>query len=192
MIRFLCVQVACDILLKSSQWGLQFCLDLISIGGLYIKLWGPKNTGVLILTILGLPLGNLGTKNHLDVGLVERHTIYYKGEGGGFPQVRAVVSLVNPSLPMARHSTKSVTTLTLGSRPRQRLARLWAERKPGVTFHVPKNAREYERVNLHTPKATPTWGVGVSKDSRIFRERWHGSKPIGLKSSLNHCKFIEI
>ncbi len=28
------------------------------------------------------------------------------GEGGGFPQVRAVVNLVNPKLPMARPSTK--------------------------------------------------------------------------------------
>jgi len=26
-----------------------------------------------------------GTKCHLDVGLVERHKIYYKGEGGDFP-----------------------------------------------------------------------------------------------------------
>jgi hypothetical protein len=31
-----------------------------------------------------------------------KHRVYYKGEGGGFPQVRAVVSLVNPSLPMGR------------------------------------------------------------------------------------------
>jgi hypothetical protein len=37
------------------------------------------------------------TKNHLDVGLVEKCKVYYKGEGGGFPQVRAVVSLVCPS-----------------------------------------------------------------------------------------------
>jgi len=29
--------------------------------------------------ILGLP------KCHLDMGLVERHKVYYKGEGGGFP-----------------------------------------------------------------------------------------------------------
>ncbi len=28
---------------------------------------------------------------------MKRHKIYYKGEGGGFPQVRAVVNLVNPS-----------------------------------------------------------------------------------------------
>ncbi len=42
---------------------------------------------------------------------MERHKIYYKGEGGGFPQVRAVVSLVSPSLPVARPSTKSAPTM---------------------------------------------------------------------------------
>jgi hypothetical protein len=35
----------------------------------------------------------------LDVGLVERHIVYYKGEGGGFPQVQAMVNLMNPSCP---------------------------------------------------------------------------------------------
>jgi len=37
------------------------------------------------------------TKCHLDVGLMERCKVYYKGEGGGFTQVRAVVNLVSPS-----------------------------------------------------------------------------------------------
>jgi hypothetical protein len=27
------------------------------------------------------------TKCHLDVSLVEKHKVYYKGEGGGFTQV---------------------------------------------------------------------------------------------------------
>jgi hypothetical protein len=36
----------------------------------------------------------LREKSHLDVGSVERCRVYYKGEGGGFPQVRAVVNLV--------------------------------------------------------------------------------------------------
>jgi hypothetical protein len=35
----------------------------------------------------------------------------HKGEGCGFPQVRAVVSLVSLSLPMARFSTKSASTM---------------------------------------------------------------------------------
>jgi hypothetical protein len=49
--------------------------------------------------ILGHPLGSPMTKCHLDVGLLERHRVYYKGEGGGFPQVRAVVSFVSLSCP---------------------------------------------------------------------------------------------
>ncbi len=44
-------------------------------------------------------MGVPGEKNHLDVGPVETCRIYYKGEGGGFPQVRAVVSLVCPCCP---------------------------------------------------------------------------------------------
>jgi hypothetical protein len=40
-----------------------------------------------------------------------RHKVYYKGEGGGFPQVRAVVSLVSPSLSVVRRSTKSALAM---------------------------------------------------------------------------------
>jgi len=29
-----------------------------------------------------------------------RHKVYYKGEGGGFPQARAVVKIMSPYLPM--------------------------------------------------------------------------------------------
>jgi hypothetical protein len=53
---------------------------------------GSKVAGVPIGMILGLP----GEKNHLNVSFVASHRVYYKGEGGGFPQVRAVVSLVCP------------------------------------------------------------------------------------------------
>jgi hypothetical protein len=74
-----------------------FALNLISIRGLHTKLWGPKITGISTLAILGLPFGSPGTKSHLDVGLVERHNVYYKGEGGGFPQVQAMVNLVSSS-----------------------------------------------------------------------------------------------
>jgi hypothetical protein len=38
---------------------------------------------------------------------------------------------------------------------------------PGVLESV----REYERVNPHTPKATPTLGDGLPVDSRNFREQ---------------------
>ncbi len=61
--------------------------------------------------IPGLPFGSPKTKCHLDVGLVEKHKVYYKGEDGGVPQVRAVVSLVSSSLPVAYPSTKSAQTM---------------------------------------------------------------------------------
>jgi len=82
---------------KALDEGNNFVLNLNSIRGLHTKLWGPKVVGVPTLAISGFPLGSLGTKCHLDVGLVERHGVYYKGEGGDFPQVRAVVSLVSPN-----------------------------------------------------------------------------------------------
>jgi len=47
----------------------------------------------------GTPTRESQEKTHLDVGPVERCRVYYKGEGGGFPQVRAVVSLVCPCCP---------------------------------------------------------------------------------------------
>jgi hypothetical protein len=55
------------------------------IRGLQAKLWGFKVTRIPILGISKLPFGSPGTKCHLDVGLVKRHIVYYKGEGGGFP-----------------------------------------------------------------------------------------------------------
>jgi len=76
-----------------------------------MKLWGPKVARVPAVGISRLPLGSPGTKCHLDVAPMERHIKYYKGEGGGFPQVRAVVSLVNPSLLVTRPSTKSAQTM---------------------------------------------------------------------------------
>jgi hypothetical protein len=45
-------------------------------------------------TISGLHLGNPRKKNHLDVASAESCKESYKGEGGGFPRVWAVVSLV--------------------------------------------------------------------------------------------------
>ncbi len=62
--------------------------------------------GVLTLAISRLPLGNPGTNGHLDVGLMERHIVCYKGGGGGFLQVRDVVNLVSPNLPVVCFSTK--------------------------------------------------------------------------------------
>jgi len=80
-------------------------------GHLKHKLWNPKVAKVPTLEISGLQFGSPWTKCHLDVGLVERHKVYYKGKGGGFPQVWAVVSLVSPTLPMARPNIKNAPTM---------------------------------------------------------------------------------
>jgi hypothetical protein len=63
-------------------------------------------TGVQIETISGLLLGSPGIKSHSDVGAAKRRREYYMGEGGCFPQVRAMVSFVSPELPVACLSTK--------------------------------------------------------------------------------------
>jgi hypothetical protein len=62
----------------------------------------------LIQDSLGFLLGSPGKKCHSDVALTEQRREYYMGEGGGFPQVRAVVNQVSPSSPGACPNTKSV------------------------------------------------------------------------------------
>jgi hypothetical protein len=74
-------------------------------------LWAAKVAGVPHVAIPRLPLGTTGTKCHLDVAPVERRRKYYKEKGGGFPQVRAVVSLVSLNLPTIHPSTKSAQTM---------------------------------------------------------------------------------
>ncbi len=93
---------------KSIDDGYNFSLDFIAIGGLHAKLWAPKVARIQTVGIPRFPLGIPGTKCHLDVGFVERHKVYFKGEDGGFPQVWAVVNLVNPNLFVIHLSTKSL------------------------------------------------------------------------------------
>jgi hypothetical protein len=85
--------------------GYNFALDFIVIKGLHAKLCAPKVARIPLVGILELPLGSPRTKSHLDVAPVEKRIIYYKGEVGGFPQVRAVVNLVSLRLPVARPNT---------------------------------------------------------------------------------------
>ncbi len=75
---------------KALDESYNFALDRTSIQSLLAKLWGSKVMVILAGAISGVP----GEKSHLDVGLVDRCRVYYKGEDGGFLQVRAVMSLV--------------------------------------------------------------------------------------------------
>ncbi len=49
---------------------------------------------------------------------------------------------------------------------------------------------ECEGLNLHIPKWTPTLGIRVLMNSKNFKKRLQGLKPIGLKSSLYHWKAL--
>jgi hypothetical protein len=80
--------------------------DLIPIEGLSKELCHRNVVKVQTRTILGLFLGSPKTKNHSNVGAAERRIEYYMGEGGGFPRVWAVVSLVSPKSPVACPSLK--------------------------------------------------------------------------------------
>jgi hypothetical protein len=93
---------------KALKESYKFSSDLILIKGLSKELWAAKVPRVQTGTVSGLPLGSPGTNNHLDVILVEWCRVYYKGEGGGFPRVQAVVSQVSPRLPVACPNTKRV------------------------------------------------------------------------------------
>ncbi len=55
---------------------------------------------------MGLHFGSLGKKCHSDASATKRDKEYYMGEGGGFPQVRAVLSQMSHVLPVACPSTK--------------------------------------------------------------------------------------
>jgi hypothetical protein len=72
---------------KACDESYKFALDFIPIGGLNKKLWPRKMTRVQTKTVSELLLGSPRVKSHWDVGVVERHRKYYKGEGGGFPLV---------------------------------------------------------------------------------------------------------
>ncbi len=72
---------------KALDKGYNFSLDRIEIEGLHRKLCVLKVTRVLTVGISGLSLKSPEIKSHLDVAPVKRRWIYYKGEGGGFPQV---------------------------------------------------------------------------------------------------------
>jgi hypothetical protein len=86
--------MACNIPLERFWWKLQLCFRPHCNWRFASKIMGLQSRKSPNLGDIGTPLGSLGTKNHLDVGSMDSHRVYYKGEGCGFPQVWAVVSLV--------------------------------------------------------------------------------------------------
>jgi hypothetical protein len=80
---------------------------------------------------------------------------------------------------------------SLGLATKTRDCKVTGQEEPRSHKHAPKNTRECEGIDPHTPKGTPTLGVGVSVNSQIFKKRFQKSKPIALKSYLYQWKDIE-
>jgi hypothetical protein len=71
-----------------------FGLELVPIRVWGEKIWPSKVPGLQPGIVSRLQLGSPGKKSHLDVASAESCRVYYMGEGGGFPRVQAMVSLV--------------------------------------------------------------------------------------------------
>ncbi len=84
---------------KALDESYNFGSNLVPIQAWGEKWWMPKVPGVQTGTVSGPHFGSPGKKSHLDVASTWSCREYYKGEGGGFPRVRAVVSQVSPSCP---------------------------------------------------------------------------------------------
>jgi hypothetical protein len=89
----------CNTALKSSRRELQLCFRLHHNLTLQSGDIGVQSSGTPTGTTSGLHFGSPGKKSNLDASSAARCRVYYKGEGGGFPQVWAVVSLVCPCCP---------------------------------------------------------------------------------------------
>ncbi len=88
-----------------------FFLNHTSIGGRHKKLWAFKMARVSILGISRFFTWESWKKWHLDATSMANHKEYYKGEGGGFPQVRVVVNFMSPCMLMVHPCTKNAPTM---------------------------------------------------------------------------------
>jgi hypothetical protein len=82
---------------KDFDESYNFGLGLVPIHVRGEELWSSKVSGLQLGTVSGLHFGNPNKMCHSDVASATNRKEYYKGEGGGFPRVRAVVSFVCPS-----------------------------------------------------------------------------------------------
>jgi hypothetical protein len=71
-----------------------------------------------------------------------------------------------------------VVTLALGSRPRQGGCKVAGqEGSLGVTYHVPRSAKECEGMNPHTPKWTPCWELESQWTPESSKRNSRGQNP---------------
>ncbi len=107
--QFPCVQVVCNMPLKIYQRGLQLCFRPHPDRRFAHKVIAPQSRGNSNLGNFGTFI--LGVPRQKAIWMWAWCRVYYMGEGGGFLQVRAVVSLVSSKSPMARLSIKGAPTM---------------------------------------------------------------------------------
>jgi hypothetical protein len=105
------MQVACHIPLESSWRGIQLCFRPHLDKRFAKEVMGLQSRRNLDFGNFGIPTWESQNKWHLGVGHLIRNKEYYKGEGGGFPQVQAMVNLVSLCLPMIHVCTKNAPTM---------------------------------------------------------------------------------
>ncbi len=103
-----CVQGECDTPLESSQGELEVCFRPHPNQRFEKKIMTSQSLGSSNRDSFWTPLWESRDKKPFKRGCDEVTQRYYMGEGGGFPRVQAVVSLVNPELPVACPNTKGV------------------------------------------------------------------------------------
>jgi hypothetical protein len=103
-----CVQVECNTPLESSQGELQLCFKPHPNRRSEQRVMVTQSPRSPNWDSFGTPPWVSRDKSHSDVGAAERRIVYYMGEGGDFPRVRAVVCQVSPELPVTCPSTKGV------------------------------------------------------------------------------------
>jgi hypothetical protein len=105
------MQVACNMLMESFQRGLQLRFRPHPNRRSAQEVMNPQSYKSPNLSNFETPTWEFRDKSHSDATPVGRCKIYYMGEGGGFPRVQAVVSLVSPRSLVIRPSTKGAPTL---------------------------------------------------------------------------------
>jgi hypothetical protein len=108
---FTCMQVLCHIPLESFQQGLQLCFRPQLNRRSAQRVMDFQSHGNPNFWNYGTP--NLGVPRQNDIwvqGMWPSTKNIIRGEGGGFSQVQAIVSLMSPCLPMARLCTKNAPT----------------------------------------------------------------------------------
>jgi len=91
----------------------------------------------------------------------------------------------NPNFGLATKA-KGVVRLRAKRKEARELRQEEARESHHILPRVLESVRDYEGVNPHTPKATPTLGDGVPVDSQNFREQLQGSNLNVLWRFLYH------